>query len=74
MSSGPVPDLHQHPYEHRRPQRPRHLPRRVEPPPERGAPPDLTLFLYVGLGLVAVLAVVAVPYAVAYLIRWVTGG
>jgi hypothetical protein len=74
MSGGQVPELHQHSYEHRRPRRPTHLPRRVEPPPERSGPPDLTLFLYVGLGLLAILAVVAVPYVVAYLIRWITGG
>jgi hypothetical protein len=61
-------------YEHRRPRRPSHLARRVEPPPDRSGPPDLTLFIYVGLGLVAILAVVAVPYLIAYLIRWITGG
>lgn len=63
-----LPDLKQpHRYEHRRPRRPSHLPRRLTPPPERSEPPDLTLFLYAGLALVIVLVVLALPYAVGFL-------
>lgn len=56
-------------YEHRRPHRPSHLPRRLTPPPERTRPPDLSLFLYAGLALAAVLAIVAIPYAVGLLLE-----
>jgi hypothetical protein len=55
-------------YEHRRPQRPSHLPRRLTPPPERAAPPDLTLFLYAGLALLIVLVIAAIPMAVRFLL------
>ena len=62
-----LPDLSRpNAYEHRRPQRPSHLPKRLTPPPEREGPPDLTLFLYAGLGLLAILVVVAIPYAVGF--------
>jgi hypothetical protein len=54
-------------YEHRRPQRPSHLARRLTPPPERGEPPDLTLFIYAGIVLALILVVVAVPYLIGYL-------
>jgi hypothetical protein len=47
-----LPDLKRpNRYEHRRPQRPSHLPKRLSPPPERDGPPDLSLFLYAGLVL-----------------------
>ena len=63
-----LPDLSQpHRYEHRRPRRPPHLPKRLTPPPKRSAPPDLTLFLYAGVVLLAVLAVLAIPYLIDYL-------
>jgi hypothetical protein len=63
-----LPDLSQpHKYEHRRPQRPSHLPKRLTPPPERAEPPDLSLFLYAGLVLAIILVVLAIPYVVAYL-------
>lgn len=63
-----LPDLSQpHPYEHRRPRRPSHLPKRLTPPPERSEPPDLTLFLYAGVVLLIVLLVLAIPYVVGYL-------
>jgi hypothetical protein len=63
-----LPDLSQpHRYEHRRPQRPSHLPKRLTPPPERGEPPDLTLFLYAGIVLAVILAILAIPYVVGYL-------
>jgi hypothetical protein len=63
-----LPDLSQpHRYEHRRPQRPSHLPKRLTPPPERGQPPDLTLFLYAGIVLAVILAILAIPYVVGYL-------
>lgn len=63
-----LPDLSQpHKYEHRRPHRPSHLPKRLTPPPERDEPPDLSWFLYAGIVLAIVLVVVAIPYAVAFL-------
>jgi hypothetical protein len=63
-----LPDLSQpHKYEHQRPRRPSHLPKRLTPPPERGEPPDLTLFLYAGVVLLIVLLVLAIPYVVGYL-------
>ncbi|MGH2455838.1 MAG: hypothetical protein ACRDHD_06230 [Candidatus Limnocylindria bacterium] len=64
-----MPDLKPHPYQHRRPRRPRCLPRRTTPPPERQAPPDLRLLLYVGIALAAVLAALATPYLVGYLLE-----
>lgn len=63
-----LPDLSQpHKYEHRRPRRPSHLPKRLTPPPGRPEPPDLSLFLYAGLVLVIVLLVLAIPYVIGYL-------
>jgi hypothetical protein len=63
-----LPDLSQpNKYEHRRPRRPSHLPRRLKPPPERSEPPDLTLFLYAGLAIALVLVVMAIPYVIGYL-------
>jgi hypothetical protein len=63
-----LPDLGQpRRYEHRRPQRPSHLPRRLTPPPARGEPPDLTLFLYAGIVLAVILAILAIPYVIGYL-------
>lgn len=63
-----LPDLTQpKKYEHQRPHRPSHLPKRLTPPPERPGPPDLTLFLYAGLALALVLVVVAIPYVIGFL-------
>jgi hypothetical protein len=63
-----LPDLSQpHKYEHRRPRRPSHLPKRLTPPPERSEPPDLSLFIYAGIVLALVLMVLAIPYLMAYL-------
>ena len=63
-----LPDLSQpQRYEHRRPRRPSHLPKRLTPPPERGDPPDLTLFLYAGIVLAVILVIVAIPYVIGYL-------
>jgi hypothetical protein len=63
-----LPDLSQpHKYEHQRPRRPAHLPKRLTPPPDRSEPPDLTLFLYAGVVLLIVLLVLAIPYVVGYL-------
>jgi hypothetical protein len=64
-----MPELKPHPYEHRRPRRPRYLPRRTKPPPERQEPPDLRWFFFVGVGLAAVMAALAAPYAIGYLIE-----
>lgn len=55
------------PYEHRRPRRPSHLPKRLTPPPERPGPPDLTLFLYAGIVLLVILMIVAIPYLIGFL-------
>jgi len=63
-----LPDLSQpHKYVHRRPRRPSHLPRRLTPPPERAEPPDLSLFIYAGVVLAVILAIVAIPYVIGYL-------
>jgi hypothetical protein len=63
-----LPDLsHPHKYEHQRPRRPSHLPKRLTPPPERAEPPDLRPFLYVGLVLGIILAIVAIPYVIGFL-------
>ena len=59
-------------YEHRRPRRPPHLPKRLTPPPERTEPPDLSLFLYAGIALAVVLAIVAIPYAIGLLFEVVS--
>jgi hypothetical protein len=53
-------------YEHQRPRRPSHLPKRLTPPPDRGEPPDLTLFLYAGIVLAIVVVILAIPYLVGY--------
>ena len=63
-----LPDLSQpHRYKHRRPRRPPHLAKRLTPPPKRDEPPDLTLFLYAGIVLAVILAIVAIPYVIGYL-------
>ena len=63
-----LPDLSQpHRYEHRTPRRPSHLPKRLTPPPDRNQPPDLSLFLYAGIVLAVILAILAIPYVIGYL-------
>jgi hypothetical protein len=63
-----LPDISQpRRYEHRKPRRPSHLPRRLTPPPERPEPPDLSLFLYAGMVLALILVIVAIPYVIGYL-------
>jgi hypothetical protein len=63
-----LPDLSKpHTYEHQRPHRPSHLPKRLTPPPKRGEPPDLSLFLYAGVVLVLILVILAIPYLIGYL-------
>jgi len=63
-----LPDLSEpHKYEHRRPRRPVHLPRRLTPPPPRSGPPDLSLFLYAGMVLALILVILAIPYAIGFL-------
>lgn len=69
MKNVRLPDLQRpKPYEHQKPHRPSHLARRLRPPPERRAPPDLTLFLYAGIVLAVIVLLVAIPYAIAYLV------
>jgi len=63
-----LPDLsHPNRYEHRRPRRPPHLPKRLTPPPSRSEPPDLSLFIYAGVVLAVILAILAIPYVIGYL-------
>ena len=57
-----------YPYEHEAPHRPSHLSRRTTPPPERPSPPNLRYLIYVGVALLAVLAALAVPYVIGYLV------
>jgi hypothetical protein len=65
-----LPDLsRRQPYEHRRPRRPSHLPRRLQPPPDRPDPPDLSLFLYAGIVLAVILMILAIPYMIGYLVE-----
>jgi hypothetical protein len=61
-----------HRYEHRRPHRPSHLARRLKPPPARGDPPDLTIFLYAGIVLAVIVVIVAIPYLIAYLVELIS--
>lgn len=68
-----MPDLKPHPYEHQRPRRPRYLPKRTTPPPERPAPPDMRWLIYVGIALAAVMAALFTPYLVGYLLEWLFG-
>ena len=70
--SGDMSETHPHTYEHRAPPRPSHLARRTTPPPERPAPPNLRFLAYVGLALTAVVAALAVPYVIGYLVQVVT--
>jgi hypothetical protein len=57
-----LPDLSEpNKYEHQRPRRPPHLAKRLTPPPERAAPPDLSLFLYAGIVIAIVLVILAIP-------------
>jgi hypothetical protein len=70
MPTLPLPDLsRRRRYQHRRPQRPSHLPRRLEPPPERPGPPDLSWFLYAGIGLAVLLVLLAIPYIIGYFVE-----
>jgi hypothetical protein len=66
-------DLRPNPYRHRPPRRPLRLPRRTTPPPERPEPPDLSVLIYVGIGLAAVLVALATPYLVGYLLEMLSG-
>ncbi len=70
MPESPIklPDLSQpRKYEHQRPHRPSHLPKRLTPPPERTGPPDLSLLLYAGAVLLIILVILSSPYVVGYL-------
>ena len=58
-------------YRHQRPHRPPHLPRRLEPPPERQTV-DLSWLIYVGIGLALIMAILTVPYLIAYLINLIS--
>jgi hypothetical protein len=68
-----MPELRRHTYQHQRPRRPRDLARRTQPPPARPAPPDLRYFFYAGMVLAAVLAALATPYLVVYLLQVING-
>ena len=56
-------------YEHTKPHRPSHLPRRLNPPPERPAAPDMTWFAYIGLALAFVVVILVVPYLLSYVVE-----
>jgi hypothetical protein len=65
-----MPDLSRpHRYEHRRPRRPSHLPKRLTPPPERADPPDMSWFLYAGIVLALIVVIVAIPYAIVVIVE-----
>ena len=68
-----MPELRRHTYQPQRPRRPRDLARRTQPPPERHAPPDLRYLFYAGMVLAAVLAALAIPYVVVYLLQVING-
>ena len=59
-------------YEHAKPHRPSHLARRLNPPPVRPGPPDLTWFAYIGLALAVVVVILVVPYLISYVVSIVT--
>jgi hypothetical protein len=63
-----MPELKPNTYEHQPPRRPLRLPRRLTPPPEHPAPPNLKIFAWVGLGLGIVLLVLALPYLISYVL------
>lgn len=67
-----MPDSTPHPYEHRAPQRPSRLSRRTTPPPKHPAPPNLRYLLYAGVALAAVMAALAVPYVIGYLVQLIS--
>ena len=55
-------------YHHKPPRRPARLPRRLEPPPERQRV-DISWMVYIGIALALVFAILAIPYAVRYIIE-----
>jgi hypothetical protein len=61
-----MPELKPHTYEHQPPRRPMRLTRRLTPPPEHPAPPNLKIFAWVGLGLGVIVLVLAMPYLITY--------
>jgi hypothetical protein len=63
-----MPELKSNAYEHQPPRRPPRLPRRLTPPPDHPAPPNLKVFAWVGLGLALVVLVLALPYLLGYLL------
>ncbi|MFN2484081.1 MAG: hypothetical protein ABR509_03985 [Candidatus Limnocylindria bacterium] len=58
-------------YHHEKPHRPSRLPRRLEPPPERQRF-DISWMIYIGIGLALVMAILIVPYLIAYLINLIS--
>jgi hypothetical protein len=63
-----MPELKPNAYEHQSPRRPLRLPRRLTPPPDHPAPPNLKIFAWVGLALGIALLVLALPYLISYLL------
>lgn len=63
----PMPELKPNVYEHQHPRRPDRLPRRLTPPPEHPAPPNLKIFAWIGLALGIVVLLLALPYLFSYL-------
>ena len=62
-----MPELKPNVYEHQPPRRPPRLARRLRPPPEHPAPPNLKVFAWIGLALGLIVLVLALPYLVSYL-------
>ena len=69
-----MPELRTHPAHHQRPRRPLHLSRRLTPPPLRPAPPDMRWMLYAGVVLAGAMVLLALPYLVTFVLRWVSAG
>ena len=60
-----------HGYKHERPRRPPNLPKRLEPPPERPTF-DMSWLIYIGIGLAAIMLILAIPYVITYLVNLVS--
>ncbi len=58
-------------YHHQPPRRPPRLPRRLEPPPERQTV-DIRWMVYIGIALAAIFLILMIPYAIAYIVEFLT--
>ena len=71
MANEPTPHRGERGYQHRPPRRPPRLSRRLEPPPERHTV-DISWMVYIGIGLAAIFALLAVPYIITYIVEFLT--